>query len=92
MVRVRAEFTVEPFADGAPGPHVHAAVEAARIAGLMPEVGPFATSVTGEAAAVGEAIRALITAAIGAGATRVAISVETASPEATNPENGNPEG
>ena len=30
---LRIEFTVEPFIDGAPGPHVHAAVEAARAAG-----------------------------------------------------------
>jgi uncharacterized protein YqgV (UPF0045/DUF77 family) len=76
VTHVRAEFTVEPFVDGTPGPHVGAAVEAARVAGLVPDVGPFATSVTGDAAAVSEAVRAVISAAFGAGATRVAIAVE----------------
>ena len=28
-VTLRAEFTVEPFVPGAPGPHVHAAIDAA---------------------------------------------------------------
>ena len=32
--RVKAEFTIEPFVDGAPGPHVTAGLDAVRAAGL----------------------------------------------------------
>ena len=39
------EFTVEPFVAGEPGPHVQAAIEAARRSGLAVDVGPFGTSV-----------------------------------------------
>ena len=41
------EFTVEPFVAGEPGPHVQAAIEAARRSGLAVDVGPFGTSVSG---------------------------------------------
>ena len=27
VVEISAEFTIEPFADGAPGPHVRAAID-----------------------------------------------------------------
>ena len=40
MPRVRVEFTVEPFVDGRPGPHVTAAWDAARAEGLVLEVEP----------------------------------------------------
>jgi uncharacterized protein YqgV (UPF0045/DUF77 family) len=78
MARLRAEFTVEPFADGAPGPHVLAAIEAARVAGLEPDVGPFGTAVHGEAAAVNESVRAALAAAFANGAERVTVTVERA--------------
>src|SRR6478672_10432074 len=38
------EFTVEPFVEGHPGPHVTAAVEAATVAGAEVEFGPFGSS------------------------------------------------
>ena len=34
-VQIAAEFTIEPFVDGSPGPHVRAAIEVAESAGLM---------------------------------------------------------
>ena len=37
-VEITAEFTIEPFADGAPGPHVRAAIEVAEAAGLAVDV------------------------------------------------------
>lgn len=76
MADVRAEFTVEPFAAGAPGAHVDAAIAASRVGGLEPEIGPFATTVVGPAATVAEALRAITDAAFAAGATRISISVE----------------
>lgn len=74
--RVVVEFTVEPFVEGRPGPHVLAALAAVRALGVDPVMGPFATSVrveADEAAAVAEAV---VRAALGAGATRVSVSVE----------------
>ena len=41
---VHIEFFVEPFSEGAPGPHVEAAVAAFADLGLETEVGPFATT------------------------------------------------
>ena len=72
---LRIEFTVEPFKDGAPGPHVHAAVEAARTAGLAVDFGPFGSSVVGEDDQVLSAADAIVRAAIGAGATRVSMQI-----------------
>ena len=73
--RVKAEFTIEPFVDGAPGPHVTAGLAAVQAAGLTPDVGPFGTSVEGEAAVVHAALGRMLDDAIAAGATRVSIQV-----------------
>ena len=72
---LRIEFTVEPFKDGEPGPHVQAAVEAARAAGLAVDFGPFGSSVEGGDDQVLAAADAVTRAAIGAGATRVSMQV-----------------
>jgi uncharacterized protein YqgV (UPF0045/DUF77 family) len=69
------EFTVEPFVEGEPGPHVRAAVEAAERSGLAVEVGPFGTGVTGDDDAVLDVVDAVVRAAVGAGATRVSLQV-----------------
>jgi uncharacterized protein YqgV (UPF0045/DUF77 family) len=69
------EFTVEPFVEGEPGPHVLAAVEAAERSGLAVEVGPFGTTVTGDDDAVLAVVDAVVRAAVGAGATRVSLQV-----------------
>ena len=34
VVEISAEFTIEPFVEGAPGPHVRAAIDVAEAAGL----------------------------------------------------------
>ena len=72
---LHAEFTIEPFVEGAPGPHVSAAVDAANDAGLEVEFGPFGTSVSGPDDAVLAALHAVLRAAIGAGATRVSLQL-----------------
>jgi uncharacterized protein YqgV (UPF0045/DUF77 family) len=69
------EFTVEPFVEGEPGPHVRAAVDTALRSGLAVDVGPFGTSVSGDDAAVLATVDAILRAAIGAGATRVVLQV-----------------
>ena len=76
MTTVHVEFFVEPFAEGSPGPHVLAAVEAARAAGLSVELGPFASLATGPVATVADALRDVVAAAFDAGATRVQLQVD----------------
>ncbi|MGI8664104.1 MAG: thiamine-binding protein [Acidimicrobiales bacterium] len=69
------EFTVEPFTEGAPGPHVQAAIEAARTAGLGVEFGPFGSTVEGPDPHVLDAVDAILRAAVAAGATRVSMQL-----------------
>jgi uncharacterized protein YqgV (UPF0045/DUF77 family) len=73
--RVRAEFTIEPFVDGDPGPHVGAGLDAVRAAGFEPDVGPFGTMIEGDPARVHDALRVMLDQATAAGATRVSIQV-----------------
>ncbi len=69
------EFTIEPFVEGRPGPHVTAAIAAAQARGLDVEVGPFGSSVVVDLAEVGTVIGALSDAAIANGATHVSVHV-----------------
>ncbi len=69
------EFTIEPFVEGAPGPHVQAAVEAAGGSGLVVDFGPFGTTVSGEDDAVLSAVDAIVRAALAAGASRVSLQL-----------------
>lgn len=77
---LRAEFTVEPFVEGQPGPHVRAAVAAVEARGFVVEFGPFATSFSGDDSEVASALHALVGEAYAHGATRVAIHVERVEP------------
>jgi uncharacterized protein YqgV (UPF0045/DUF77 family) len=70
-----AEFLVEPFSEGTPGPHVQAAVRAVESTGLVVDVGPFGNTTAGEATTVLAAVSSAMTAAINAGATRVSLSL-----------------
>jgi uncharacterized protein YqgV (UPF0045/DUF77 family) len=74
-VVLRLEYTVEPFVEGAPGPHVRAALNAAAEAGLDVDFGPFGTTVAGADDAVLSVTDRVVRAAIDAGATRVSLQV-----------------
>ncbi len=76
-----AEFLVEPFEVGNPGPHVIAAVEAVQAAGFEPVVGPFGTTIEGDADKVITAVKNLLVAATAAGASRVSLQIDTCSDE-----------
>ncbi|HEX6418607.1 MAG TPA: thiamine-binding protein [Acidimicrobiales bacterium] len=69
------EFTIEPFVEGAPGPHVRAAVDAAGRSGLTVDFGPFGTSVAGDDGAVLDAVDGILRAAVAAGASRVSLQL-----------------
>ena len=73
----RAEFLVEPFEEGRPGPHVTAAVDAVRTLGFEPVMGPFGTTIEGAPDMVIEAIKQMLDAATAAGASRVSMQIES---------------
>jgi uncharacterized protein YqgV (UPF0045/DUF77 family) len=74
-VSLVVEFTIEPFVEGQPGPHVRAAVEAAERSGLTVDFGPFGTTVSGDDGPVLDAVDGILRAATAAGATRVSLQV-----------------
>ena len=74
---VRVEFTVEPFVEGSPGPHVKAAEAAARDAGAELEVGPFGSAFEASSDVAAAAVAALLRAATDQGASRISLQVTT---------------
>ena len=72
------EFTIEPFVESHPGPHVRAAIDAAVGSGLTVDVGPFGTSVSGDDARVLDTVDAILRAAVSAGATQVSLQLRGA--------------
>jgi uncharacterized protein YqgV (UPF0045/DUF77 family) len=73
---LRVEFIVEPFVIDEPGPHVVAAVDVASKAGLNPDMGPFATSATGDLDAVISTIGDVVRAGFLNGATSVQFRID----------------
>lgn len=67
------EFTIEPFVEGNPGPHVTAAVAAAEALGVVVEWGPFGSSCTVSAQQVAGVAGAILAAAFEHGATHVSL-------------------
>ena len=61
--------------DGAPGPHVRAAIDAAVATGLAVDVGPFGTTADGPPPEAFDAVRDLLAAAFERGASRVSVQV-----------------
>ncbi len=83
---MRIEFTVEPFREGRPGPHVEAALDALRAAGFPPDVGPFGSSVEGEGAAVLLAVADAAAASFAAGGRGVSVSARVLEAEGSDAE------
>ncbi len=75
-MNVTAEFLIEPFNEGAPGPHVVAALSMLDAAGCAVEMGPFGSSLTGHATVVLPALSEAFGRALANGATRVTLTVE----------------
>jgi uncharacterized protein YqgV (UPF0045/DUF77 family) len=76
-VTISAEFLVEPFEEGNPGPHVIAAIDRVTAADLPVERGPFGNTTHGSASTVLPAVAEALQAAMAAGATRVTVNVTT---------------
>lgn len=71
----KLEFTIEPFVEGRPGPHVQAAVDAADAAGGHVEFGPFGSSCRASAELMPGIVAAVTRAAFAHGATHVSLHV-----------------
>jgi hypothetical protein len=67
------EFTIEPFHEGNPGPHVRAAVAAAEALGVSVDFGPFGSSCAVTQAQVAEVSGAIVSEAFAHGATHVSL-------------------
>ncbi len=67
------EFTIEPFVEGQPGPHVTAAVDAAAAAGVDVEFGPFGSTCRAADDAMPDVVAAITRAAFANGATHVSL-------------------
>jgi uncharacterized protein YqgV (UPF0045/DUF77 family) len=85
MSNIVAEFTIEPFEPATPGPHVQAAIDAAKTAAatsgdVVVEVGPFGTSIEGPADTVLAIAASVNDAAISNGATRVSMQLTVRQP------------
>ena len=76
-MRVRVEFTTEPFhgEDDQLPAHVTAAADVLRYAGLSPDLGPLGTSVEGDAEVVVDAVARALKEALAHGATRVTLTL-----------------
>lgn len=81
MARVRVEFTVEPFEDAHPGPHVRAAWQAAEAHGCEVVAGPFSSEIALDDEVVPVVVRDVLRAALAAGATHVSFLVDRLGPE-----------
>lgn len=78
----RVEFTIEPFVEGRPGPHVTAAIDAAEALGHAVEVGPFGSGCIVPAERTADVVAAVVRAALEHGADHVNVDVQqVADPE-----------
>lgn len=74
-MNLAAEFLIEPFAEGTPGDHVRAAVDAFDQRGLSVDLGPFASVSSGEADVIADAVGDMIRRSMAAGATSIRVHV-----------------
>ncbi|WP_190019807.1 hypothetical protein [Streptomyces hiroshimensis] len=81
-MRLRVEFTTEPFDLDRVPPHAEAAREALQGAGLdAVDVGPFGNTAEGGGSAVLAAVQQVLNTSLQAGATRVSLQVSVVDEE-----------
>ena len=78
------EFTIEPFVEGNPGPHVRAAVAAVEALGATVEFGPFGSTCQAPLAAMPAIVAAVVKEAFANGASHVSLHVSAADDEAAS--------
>jgi hypothetical protein len=72
---LRVEFTIEPFVEGQPGPHVLSGVAAAEAMGVTVEFGPFGSTCTVAPGQAGAVLGAIVDAAVANGASNVTVDI-----------------
>jgi hypothetical protein len=75
------EFTIEPFVEGNPGPHVRAAVAAAESLGATVDFGPFGSTCKAPEEAMPDIVAAVVKEAFANGATHVSLHVSAGADE-----------
>jgi uncharacterized protein YqgV (UPF0045/DUF77 family) len=75
MSQCTVDFVIEPFNEGAPGPHVMSGIKAIETSGLRVSMGPFGSTVSGTVDEVSGAFGAMVTAAAHDGANRILVEV-----------------
>lgn len=78
---VVVEFTIEPFVDGHPGPHVAAAVDAARALGAEVDFGPFGSTCVVDVDTAATLTSSVVAAALANGASHINLHIERRSDE-----------
>ena len=73
------EFTIEPFVEGQPGPHVLAAVAAVEALGASVDFGPFGSTCRADDVTMPGVVAAIVAEAFGHGATHLSLHL-TAEP------------
>lgn len=74
----RVEFTIEPFVEAHPGPHVTAPVDALTELGVEVDVGPFGSGCEVPSDLVGDVVGTVVRVAVEHGATHINIDVSAA--------------
>jgi hypothetical protein len=80
------EFTVEPFVEGNPGPHVRAAVAAVEALGAPVDFGPFGSTCHASPTAMPDIVAAVVKEAFANGATHVSLHISVADGSGRCPE------
>lgn len=75
-MRVRVEFTVEPFREGRLGAHVSAAIDVLQSEGFTPDVGPFGTAIEGDVSQALDAVARAAAASFHSGASGITLSAQ----------------
>ena len=75
MAVYRIEFTIEPFHEGHPGPHVTAPASAVQALGIGVDVGPFGSGCSVEDERVHDVIALISRVALKEGATHVNLDI-----------------
>ena len=83
MQEQELEFTIEPFVEGHPGPHVRAAVDAVEALGVAVEFGPFGSSCHTSNETMSAVVAAIIQEAFANGATHLSMHVSARDAKAT---------
>jgi len=78
------EFTIEPFVEGNPGPHVRAAIAAVESLGAAVEFGPFGSTCQAPAEKMPDLVAAVVKEAFANGATHVSLHVSVTDDRTTS--------